>query len=149
MYQDIVVGTDGSETAAKAVGRAAGLARAYGARLRIVTAYAPVSAARIQEELSRVPADQRFMVNLERQAEQLLADATAQARGEGEPLEVTTHPLQGDPAEALIRVAEQYGSDLIVVGNKGMVGARRFLLGSVPNKVTHHAPCDVLVVRTT
>jgi nucleotide-binding universal stress UspA family protein len=46
-------------------------------------------------------------------------------------------------------VAEERGSDLIVVGNKGMTGAKRFLLGSVPNKVSHHAPCSVLIIRTT
>ncbi len=57
--------------------------------------------------------------------------------------------MAADPAEAIISVAEQRGADLIVVGNKGMVGAGRFLLGSVPNKISHHAPCDVLIVRTT
>jgi nucleotide-binding universal stress UspA family protein len=46
-------------------------------------------------------------------------------------------------------VAETEGADLIVVGNKGMTGARRFLLGNVPNKVSHHAPCSVLIVRTS
>ena len=47
------------------------------------------------------------------------------------------------------RMAEERGADLIVVGNKGMTGARRFLLGSVPNKISHHAPCSVLIIRTT
>ena len=53
----------------------------------------------------------------------------------------------GDAADAILDVAEEQGSDLIVVGNKGMTGATRFLLGSVPNKVSHHAPCSVLIVR--
>ena len=53
------------------------------------------------------------------------------------------------PADAILDVAEEREADLIVVGNKGMTGAKRFLLGSVPNKVSHHAPCSVLIIRTT
>jgi len=56
---------------------------------------------------------------------------------------------QGDAADAILDIAEEQRSELIVVGNKGMTGAKRFLLGSVPNKVSHHAPCSVLIVRTT
>ena len=55
---------------------------------------------------------------------------------------------EGDPADAILDVAEELGADLIVVGNKGMTGAKRFLLGSVPNQVSHHAPCAVMIVRT-
>ena len=62
---------------------------------------------------------------------------------------VTTYAREGDPADAILDVAEERGADLIVVGNKGMTGAKRFLLGSVPNKVSHHAPCSVLIIRTT
>ena len=57
--------------------------------------------------------------------------------------------MEGDPADAILDVAEQVNADLIVVGNKGMTGAKRFLLGSVPNKVSHHAPCSVIIIRTT
>ena len=60
-----------------------------------------------------------------------------------------TFAREGDPADAILDVAEERGADLIVVGNKGMTGAKRFLLGSVPNKVSHHAPCSVLIIRTT
>ena len=69
------------------------------------------------------------------------------ARRAGASTPATTYARQGDPAAALLDVAEERGADLIVVGNKGMTGADRFLLGSVPNKVTHHAPCSVLVIR--
>jgi nucleotide-binding universal stress UspA family protein len=55
---------------------------------------------------------------------------------------------KGDPAEMLIEAAEDTGGDLIVVGSKGMASATRFVLGSVPNKVSHHAPCDVIIVHT-
>ena len=64
-------------------------------------------------------------------------------------IDVETHAREGDPADAILDVAEEEGADLIVVGNKGMTGAKRFLLGSVPNKVSHHAPCSVLIIRTT
>ena len=64
-------------------------------------------------------------------------------------VEVVTHPREGDPADAILDVAEENDADLVLVGNKGMTGARRFLLGSVPNKISHHAPCDVWIVKTT
>jgi nucleotide-binding universal stress UspA family protein len=62
---------------------------------------------------------------------------------------VEIYAREGDPADAILDVAEEQKADLIVVGNKGMTGAKRFLLGSVPNKVSHHAPCSVMIIRTT
>jgi len=62
---------------------------------------------------------------------------------------VHKHARTGDAADAIIDVAEEVGADLIMVGNKGMTGAKRFLLGSVPNKISHHATCSVLIVHTT
>ena len=56
---------------------------------------------------------------------------------------------RGDPAKAIVRVAKEVGADVVVVGNKGMQGTKRFILGSVPNKVAHSAPCAVLIVKTT
>ncbi|HEY3186960.1 MAG TPA: universal stress protein, partial [Solirubrobacteraceae bacterium] len=76
-----------------------------------------------------------------------LAEAAKMVEKQG--VEVETYARQGDPADAILDVAEEENADLIVVGNKGMTGARRFLLGSVPNKVSHHAPCNVMIVRTT
>ena len=64
-------------------------------------------------------------------------------------VKVEIHAREGDPADAILDVAEEESADLIVVGNKGMTGAKRFLLGSVPNKVSHHAPCSVMIIRTT
>ena len=64
-------------------------------------------------------------------------------------MDVTTFAREGDPADAILDVAEERDAGLIVVGNKGMTGAKRFLLGSVPNKVSHHAPCSVMIIRTT
>ena len=104
MYSTVVVGTDGSSRAEKAVQEAVDLAKSEGARVYLVAAFSAT----------------------ERQWEQ----------------------IQGDPAEVIIEVAEREKADLIVVGNKGMTGTRRFFLGSVPNKVLNHAPCSVMVVRT-
>jgi nucleotide-binding universal stress UspA family protein len=64
-------------------------------------------------------------------------------------VKVEIHAVPGEPADALIGVAKEVGADLLVVGNRGMSGARRFVLGSVPNKVSHHSPCNLLVVDTT
>jgi nucleotide-binding universal stress UspA family protein len=79
--------------------------------------------------------------------EATLERAASVAREAGVPVNV--YARQGDPADAIVDVAEEREADLIIVGNKGMTGARRFLLGSVPNKISHHAPCSVLIVRTT
>jgi len=62
---------------------------------------------------------------------------------------VNTYAREGDPADAILDVAEESGADLIIVGNKGMTGAKRFLLGSVPDKISHHAPCSVMIIRTS
>lgn len=147
MFTRIVVGTDGSETAAEAVRQAIGLAKATAAQLSIVSAYAPVSERRVQGEQLQAPADVQYEIGPREDVNLVLDAAAAEARKDG--LEVQTHPVEGDPAEAILNVAEQIKADLIVVGNKGMTGARRYLLGSVPNNVSHHAPCSVMIVRTT
>ncbi len=147
MFRSIVVGTDGSETARKAVEQAIDLAKALGASVCLVSAYEPVPQARLREEAKQTPADLQWMVNPREEVDQTLSDAADVVREAG--LDVETFAREGNPADAILDVAEERGADLIVVGNKGMTGARRFLLGSVPNKVSHHAPCSVLIVRTT
>ena len=147
MYGSIVVGTDGSETAGEAVRQAIELANALGATLQIVSAYEPVADSRLREEAQQVPDDLQWMVNPREDVEATLRGAKERAEEAG--VAVETFARQGDPADAILDVAEEKGSDLIVVGNKGMTGAKRFLLGSVPNKVSHHAPCSVLIIRTT
>ena len=87
------------------------------------------------------------MVNPREEVDQTLSDAADLVREAG--VEVETFAREGSPADAILDVAEERDADLIIVGNKGMTGARRFLLGSVPNKVSHHAPCSVLIIRTT
>jgi nucleotide-binding universal stress UspA family protein len=147
MFRSIVVGTDGSDTAKQAVRDAIELAKQIGAAVDLVSAYEPVSNQRLREEAKQVPEDLSWMVNPREDVNATLDDAAQAVRDAG--VEVQTFAREGDPADAILDVAEERNSDLIVVGNKGMTGAKRFLLGSVPNKVSHHAPCSVLIIRTT
>ena len=144
MLESILVGTDGSDAAGVAVSHAIGLASALGARLHIVSAYAPVSERHLRIERVQVPSD--VQVNLREEVLALLEASQHDAEAAGVS-RVETFARVGDAADAILDVAEEQGSDLIVVGNKGMTGATRFLLGSVPQKVSHHAPCSVMIVR--
>lgn len=147
MFTRIVVGTDGSETAAEAVRQATELAKLSGATLSIVSAYSSVSGRRVSGEQQQAPADVQYELGPREDVNFVLDAAAAEAKEKG--VEVQTHPVEADPADAILNVAEETRADLIVVGNKGMTGARRYLLGSVPNNVSHHAPCSVLIARTT
>jgi len=148
LFGSIVVGTDGSDTARTAVRYAIDLARQLGARLQIVSAYEPVPDGLLRNERIEVPKDMQWMAGPREEVLSMLEDSASEARSAGVN-DVETFARQGDAADAILDIAEEQRSDLIVVGNKGMTGAKRFLLGSVPNKVSHHAPCSVLVVRTT
>jgi nucleotide-binding universal stress UspA family protein len=146
-YRNVVVGTDGSETAEKAVAQAAALAKTFGARLTIVTAYVhdKMKEARKSEPL---PTDLQWMAKDVNEAEARAKRGRALAKklGVGDIKIVTG---TADPAMALIEAAEATGGDLIVTGNRGIQQATRAIKGNVPNKVSHHAPCDVLIVHTT
>jgi nucleotide-binding universal stress UspA family protein len=144
----LVVGTDGSPTAAVAVGRAVAPARAFDARLSIVSAYEPVPSERLRGAMPEPPQEIKWALHPREDVLALLAAAEREARQAGVE-QVETFARVGDAADAILDVAEEQRSDLVVVGNKGMTGATRFLLGSVPNKVSHHAPCSVLIVRTS
>jgi nucleotide-binding universal stress UspA family protein len=147
MFARIVVGTDGSETARHAVQEAIQLAKQTGAELLIASAYEPVPASRLREERLEAPEDIAHTVGPREDVDATLAEAAQEAEQAG--ITVRTFARQGEPADAILDLAEEETADLIVVGNKGMTGAKRFLLGSVPNKVSHHAPSSVLIVRTT
>jgi len=148
MFASVLVGTDGSDTATTAVRHAIDLARQLGARLLIVSAYEPVPDQRLRNEKLEVPKDLQWTVNPREDVLALLGQAQREAQTAG-VADVETYARQGDAADAILDVAEEQRADLIVVGNRGMTGAKRFLLGSVPNKISHHAPCSVLIVRTT
>ena len=100
-----------------------------------------------RDEARQGPGDLQWTVNAREEIDATLAEAAEVARRGG--VAARTYARQGDPADAILDVAEERGADLIVVGNKGMTGARRFLLGSVPNRVSHHAPCAVMIIRTS
>ena len=139
MFETVVVGADGSATAAEAVRQAIGLVKLTGGRLHIVTAYKP--------QQLRSAAGEEFDKSLSTHdiAGSVLADLASRARTGG--VEVETYQRPGDPADAICEVATQVKADVIVVGNKGMTGVRR-VLGSVPNSVALQAPCAVLIAFT-
>jgi nucleotide-binding universal stress UspA family protein len=145
MSGSILVGTDGSSAAGAAVDQAVQLAQAFDRRLLVVCAYAPGPA---PADPDRAVGDGHAWETRARgEALELLAatERAARKRGVGE---VETFARVGDGADAILDVAEEQRCEMIVVGHTGLTGATRFLLGSVPNKVSHHAPCSVLIVRT-
>jgi nucleotide-binding universal stress UspA family protein len=144
MGEAIVVGTDGSETAKEAVSEAIRLAKAFDAEVHVVSAYKPLRGAHV----SGAPAGAAkvWQPLPDSRVEAILQEAAAAVRLRDVP--VKTHTSEEEPADALLSVASQVDAKLIVVGNRGMQGARR-VLGSVPNKVAHHASCNVLIVATT
>ena len=144
MYSRIVVGTDGSSTADKAVHAAADIARQNGAELHVVTAYRSGTSGMAQG--AGAPLVDSGIGGAVRQEAARQVGEDAQSHW-GDGLEVELHQSGGDPAEAIVSVAEKVGADLVVVGSKGMHGVRR-MLGSVPNSVSHAAQCDVLIVKT-
>jgi nucleotide-binding universal stress UspA family protein len=124
MFRKLLVGTDGSRTAARAVDRAVEVAAASGASLTILSAGRPDKAGSVVEAESA-----------------RLADAG---------VAIDTKVVDDDPVAALVQAAKDGGHDLLVVGNKGMTGVSRFLRpGAVPNKVSHRLPCSLLIVKTT
>jgi nucleotide-binding universal stress UspA family protein len=138
MFSTVAVGTDGSATAGEAVEKAAELARRFDAKLVLLSAtQGPVASPDEDPELQwATNSAARVTALLEHLAHDLGADG----------LEVETRAEEGEPAETLVRLAEEAGAELLVIGNKGM---QRRVLGSVPNTVTHRAGCSVLVVKTT
>lgn len=150
MFRTIVVGTDGSERAEIALSAAADLAKACGAKLHIVTAYrgieSAVAGAMAAGAMVSTPPDVSDVADEEaRSLRSALEQRATRLRDDG--IEVDCHAVSGSPVQVLIDVAEETHADCIVVGNRGMTGAKRFL-GSVPNSLTHHAECAVLIVPT-
>ncbi len=142
-YQVIVVGLDRSERGAVAVEEALGLARDTGATLHAVHVVHPaVEAGTVTSKAWQAVIDTERRDVADSRA-QLMADATRL----GVSVEFHTSGMSDIP-EAILTTAEAVGADLVVVGNRGMSGKARFVLGSVPNKVAHHAHCSVLIVHT-
>jgi len=146
MIESMLVATDGSDTAKLAVDRTAELASAMGAQVHVLTAYRPLHA-KVDPGRSVDPELSEWRIAGDARAAAVLDEACSTLRLRGVAAE--PHARSGDPADVILDFAEELGADLIVIGNRGLSGARRFLLGSVPNKVSHHAPCDVLIVHTS
>jgi nucleotide-binding universal stress UspA family protein len=140
MYATIVVGIDGSATADIALGKAVDLARLTGATLHVISAYEPTPT-----HVSGGSSSKEFSVGSDFKADAALQSALSRVRGTD--IEVQEHAPKGSAAEAILAIAKEQGADLIVIGSVGMHGARR-VLGSVPNKVSHQASCDVLIAQT-
>jgi nucleotide-binding universal stress UspA family protein len=121
----IVVASDRSETASRAVAWAADMARRYEARLTIVQVFVPG------------PPPPGAEAELAAYAEQWAGPGTQVRVAAGE-----------EPATAIVAAAEAENADVLVVGNFGMKGRREFLLGNVPNRVSHNAHCTVVIVNT-
>ena len=145
MYKTIVVGTDGSPTADQAVAAAAGLAQLCGAKLHLVTGF-KVKRFEVPTGSGGAPlTDTTAEVTMHQEVATELGERALSSWAKG--LEAEAHAVNGDAVNAILDVAEAVDADLVVVGNKGMHGARRFL-GSVPNSLSHSANCAVLVVKT-
>ncbi len=144
MYKIVVVGTDGSETADRAVEAAADLARSWGSELHVITSFRANSPGLAQVTGAALVDTGAGHAVVEEAARQVGA-RSIETWGSG--LKVEAHAVHGDPVDAILDTAASLNADLIVVGSKGMRGARRYL-GSVPNSVAHGAHCAVLVVKT-
>ncbi len=145
MFRSIVVGTDGSSRSRQAVASAVDLARTHGASLHIVHAFRPVLqvAGASGDALAGLAASTDAEVESGSRAR--LEELASEIKRDG--VAVDTYCIGQSAAAAILSVAESQDADLIVVGNRGMSGARR-VLGSVPNSVAHGARCAVLIVPT-
>ena len=142
MLSTVAVGTDGSATASEAVEAAAEIARRFDAKLVLLSAFQdltdPFAAS------SQASVELQWVYNKDARVREILHRTEQELRDR--KIECTTMIDEGDPAEVLNRLAEACDADLLVIGNRGM---HRRVLGSVPNTVTHKAPCSVYVVKTT
>jgi nucleotide-binding universal stress UspA family protein len=143
MVETIAVGTDGSDTASRAVDFAIDMAERYGSKLVIASSYAPVPEDRLAKEQADAPQEIQWSINPMEDVESILREVEEKAKERG--IRTVSEARQGNPADVLCSVAEDQGADVLVVGNKGM---HRKFLGSVPNSVSHNAPCSVMIVKT-
>ena len=150
VYDAIVVGTDGSETSCRAVQRAGLYAQATDTPVVIASVFQRPQEGEVAPASQRAESPQVSIVaSSYRAAVDVAGDAAGYARAAAPKANVDTVAVEGDPADALIDLAESRGNTLLVVGNRGMAGSQRFLLGSVPNKISHHASGDVLIAMTS
>lgn len=146
MFSTIVVGTDGSADAKRAVRVAAALAAADPAsEVHVVTAYQPLTAATLRSLSDELPSELRPLLHGHLGADGILSEAQGILQAAG--VRGTCHDIDGDPTDAILDAAERTDADLVIVGSRGEGPTKRLLHGSVSTKVLHHAPCAVLVVK--
>jgi nucleotide-binding universal stress UspA family protein len=162
-YSKILAGTDGSATAMRAVQMAAEFANRLGASLTIACVYEPMSEHE-QEQLRRAgsndaigqwnagregkdtPDEFKWRIASTSHAEDVLDRAESCAAEKKVDPELIA--IEGSPAEELLELAEKGNFDMIAIGSVGMAGPKRFMLGNVPHRISHHAPTDVLILHT-
>ena len=144
MFKTIAVGTDGTDTADKAVDVALDIAERFGARVLIFSVYKPVSPRQLASEREHLPEEMQWKIHEAEHVDATLARTLERARARG--LESETVARQGEPAAVLCALAAEHNADLLVIGNKGM---NRRLFGSVPRRVCQEAPCSVVIAKTT
>jgi nucleotide-binding universal stress UspA family protein len=142
MLSTVAVGTDGSSTAEVAVEAAAELARRFEAELVLISA--SQDSGRAPPGRPRPDVELQWAYSPAARVREMLARTEQEMAHDG--IDCRTLVDEGDASDVLVRLARECEADLLVIGNKGM---DRRLLGSVPNSVTHKAPCSVLVVKTT
>ncbi|NRQ30463.1 universal stress protein [Nonomuraea sp. NN258] len=146
-YRTVLVGTDGSASSFRAVSAAASLAAATGAVLVLACAYLPMRESERAAAADRL-GDLAYKVSGSTPADDALRTAREHAAAAGAG-EIVLAAEQGDAVDVLVALAARHRADLLVVGNRGLNSLAGRLLGSVPSNVSHRAPCDVLIVRTT
>jgi len=144
MFKTIAVGTDGTKTADNAVDVALDIAERYGARLLIFSVYAPMSDKELAKDRAELPEEIQWKISATKRVDAVLDRALDRARARG--LESDAVARQGEPAAVICQLAAEHNADLLVVGNKGM---KRRVFGSVPRGICQHAPCSVVVAKTT
>lgn len=162
-YETILIGTDGSPTAMRAVEMAASLAGSIDAKVTIVTVYEPLSEHELEQLRAgassdaisawsadktqrETPPEFQWRIAGAAQAEDILDRASERAAKHN--VEPEMRALEGSPAATLLDLVEEEGFDLIAVGSVGMTGPQRFMLGNVPHRLSHHTPTDILILHT-
>jgi nucleotide-binding universal stress UspA family protein len=144
VFATVAVGTDGSDTADRAVEAALDLAERYGAKVVFISSYRPVDDQRLRREQRDAPPDHHWRINPTEDVDGILREAEERAEARG--LAWASEAAEGEPADVLVALADKHEADVLVVGNRGM---ERRVLGSVPNSVSHKANCSVFIVKTT
>ena len=142
MFTNILLASDGSECALKAAAVAATLANKFTARLTIINIYEPIPTVGPYGEIVNTELNERYVRELQEHA---ISPVGRIMEGMGVPYQ--SRQEVGQPAAEIIRVAEEEGCDLVVLGSRGLSGFQEFLLGSVSDRVVHHAHCPVLIVK--